>query len=322
MFRNINGAANTAAGDLAMEDSGATGNGEANCNCAFGAQALQSNINGDSNNAVGYLALGGNGDGLFNQAIGAFALSGNSVGASNIAIGDSAALNNGTGSFNTVIGDQAGQNITAGSDNIYIGATAGGDSDESGTIRVGDPGFVEACFIAGITGVPVTGTAVVVNGNGKLGVAPSSKRFKNQIKPMDKESESILALKPVTFRYKQQIDPNRIPQFGLVAEDVAKVNPDLVIRDRDGKPYTVRYDAVNAMLLNEFIKEHQTVQELKATSENQQTTIALQEAQIKSLTASLKEQAAQIHKVNAQLEMIRPTPQLWRIDKTVIEERC
>jgi predicted ribosome quality control (RQC) complex YloA/Tae2 family protein len=150
----------------------------------------------------------------------------------------------------------------------------------------------------------------VVNANGKLGVAPSSKRFKDQIKPMDKESESILALKPVTFRYKQQIDANRIPQFGLVAEDVAKVNPDLVIRDREGKPYTVRYDAVNAMLLNEFIKEHQTVQKLKATSEKQQTTIALQEAQIKSLTASLKEQATQIDKVSAQLEMIRPTPQV------------
>jgi hypothetical protein len=120
---------------------------------------------------------------------------------------------------------------------------------------------------------------------------------------MDKASESVLALKPVTFRYKKDIDANRIPQFGLVAEEVAKVNPDLVVRDRDGKPYTVRYEAVNAMLLNEFLKEHRTV-------EQQQATIGVLEAQVKTLTASLKEQATQIQKVSAQLEMIRPTPQV------------
>ena len=243
--------------------------------------------------------------------MGVDALGSNIDGAGNTAVGDSAFADNLSGSNNTVVGWHAGLGVE-GNDNIYIGATAGlpGGGSEDGTIRIGDPQFVTDCFIAGISGVTVTGTAVVVNANGKLGVAPSSKRFKNEIKPMEKESESILALKPVTFRYKQEIDANRIPQFGLVAEDVAKVNPDLVVRDREGKPYTVRYDAVNAMLLNEFIKEHQTVKELKATSEKQQTTIALQEEEIKALTASLKEQATQIHKVSAQLEMIRATPRV------------
>ena len=138
----------------------------------------------------------------------------------------------------------------------------------------------------------------------------SSARFKDDIKPMDKASESVLALKPVTCRYKKEIDANRIPQFGLVAEDVAKVNPNLVVNGRDGKPYTVRYEAVNAMLLNEFLKEHGTVQELKATAEKQQATIALQEGQIKALTASLREQAAQIQKVSALLEVNKPASQV------------
>jgi trimeric autotransporter adhesin len=295
LFNNTTGSANTAIGDVALSH----GSGDDfSLNTAVGAGALFTSTAGNSNNAIGVDALTNDDSVGFNNAFGVDAL-----------------VDNVSGDSNTAVGDSAGIGNTSGFGNIYIGAfTETVPDGESLTIRIGDlPGglnFPTACFIGGITGVPVTGTAVVVNGNGKLGVAPSSKRFKNQIKPMDKESESILALKPVTFRYKQQIDPNRIPQFGLVAEDVAKVNPDLVIRDRDGKPYTVRYDAVNAMLLNEFIKEHQTVQELKATSENQQTTIALQEAQIKSLTASLKEQAAQIHKVNAQLEMIRPTPQV------------
>ena len=221
-------------------------------------------------------------------------------------------LGSSSGSFNTVVGDQAGQDLSAGTDNIYIGATAGnGAGDESETIRIGDPDFISACFIAGISGQTASGgTAVFINANGKLGTMTSSGRFKEDIKPMDKVSESIFSLKPVTFRYKKAIDAAGIPQFGLVAEDVAKANPDLVVLDKEGKPYSVRYEAVNAMLLNEFLKEHHTVQELKVTAEKQQTTIALQETQIKSLTASLREQAAQIQKVSAQLEMIRPTPQV------------
>src|SRR5213596_284244 len=135
---------------------------------------------------------------------------------------------------------------------------------------------------------------VVVNGSGRLGTVASSVRFKDDIKPMDKASEAVLALKPVTFRYKKEIDAERIPQFGLVAEDVEKVNRDLVVRDADGKVYTVRYEAVNAMLLNEFLKEHRTVQE-------QGATIARQQKQIDALTAGLQ-------KVSAQVELSKPAP--------------
>src|SRR5215471_13706465 len=134
------------------------------------------------------------------------------------------------------------------------------------TIRIGTRGTQKATFIAGIGGATVpTGIAVLVDGNGRLGTITSSARFKDAIKPMDKMSEAILSLKPVTFRYKRDLDPDGIPQFGLVAEEVEEVNPDLVARDELGKPYSVRYDAVNAMLLNEFIKEHRRVQELEAT---------------------------------------------------------
>jgi hypothetical protein len=139
----------------------------------------------------------------------------------------------------------------------------------------------------------IAGAGVVVTATGQLGVAPSSQRFKDEIKPMNEASEAILALKPVTFRYKHDLDPAGIPQFGLVAEEVEKVNPDLVARDKGGKAYTVRYDAVNAMLLNEFLKEHGTVQELKK--------------ELAALTATVKEQASQIQKVSAQLELNKPT---------------
>jgi hypothetical protein len=304
LFENIHGAANTAVGDLALQNNDSSGNGDGNINTAVGAQALKANVDGDSNNAVGYSALQINTTGAQNNAMGVFALQ-NATGAANTAVGDSAFINGATGSFNTVIGWQAGAGTGVdGHDNIYIGATSGPASGaENSTIRIGDPGFVTTCFMAGIQNSTVTGSAVLVDANGQLGVATSSARFKDDIKPMNKASESILALQPVTFHYKKAIDANGTPQFGLVAEEVAKVNPDLVIRDRDGKPYTVRYEAVNAMLLNEFLKEHRTVQE-------QQATIAVQESQIKALTAGLREQAAQIQKVSAQLEMIKPAPQV------------
>ena len=167
-------------------------------------------------------------------------------------------------------------------------------------ICIGRPGqnVNNTCFIGNIFAV-TTGIAdainVVVDSHGQLGTMSSSRRFKNEIKPMDKASEAIHALKPVTFRYKPEIDPQGIPQFGLVAEEVAKVNPDLVIRDAEGKIYTVRYEAVNAMLLNEFLKEHRKVQELEANAVRQQK-------QIEALTAGLQ-------KVNAQLELSGPAPQ-------------
>jgi hypothetical protein len=219
------------------------------------------------------------------------ALSSNVDGAANVAIGDSAALSNVSGSFNTVIGSLAGQDLTDGGDNIYIGATAGnGAGNESGTIRIGDPEFISTCYIAGISGQTASGgVAVFIDANGKLGTVTSSARFKDNIKPMDKASEALLALKPVTFHYRKEIDPTRTSQFGLVAEEVEKVDPDLVVRDKVGKPYTVRYEAVNAMLLNEFLKEHQKVQAL--------------EKQVEKLTAGLQ-------KVSDQLEASKPAPQV------------
>jgi predicted RNase H-like nuclease (RuvC/YqgF family) len=138
---------------------------------------------------------------------------------------------------------------------------------------------------------------------------------------MDKASEAILGLKPVTFRYKKEIEPNGAIMFGLVAEEVDKVNPDLVTRNDKGEVETVRYEAVNAMLLNEFLKERRTVQELKSTVAKQQASIsqqrkdfeantAQQQTEIQALTASLKEQATQIQKVSAQLEASKPAPQV------------
>jgi hypothetical protein len=203
------------------------------------------------------------------------------------------------------LGFFAGQNLTTGSNNIDV--ANGGVAAESDTIRIGNEVAVAdlegimhpahtKTFIAGISGATASGgVAVFVNSSGQLGTMTSSERFKDEIKPMAKASEAILALKPVTFRYKKEIDAKGMPQFGLVAEEVAKVNPDLVARDRDGKPYAVRYEAVNAMLLNEFLKEHRTVQELKK--------------EIAALTATVKEQAAQMQKVSAQIEASKPAPQ-------------
>ena len=217
-------------------------------------------------------------------------LENNTTGNLCVAVGYSA-LQNCTGTSNTAIGNHAGSLLTTGSGNIDIDSEGLGDEDN--TIRIGN--IQTRTFIQGISGVPVTGTVVVVADSGQLGVVPSSQRFKDQIKPMDKASEAVLALKPVTFRYKKELDPKGIPQFGLVAEEVAKVNPDLVARDAKGKVYTVRYEAVNTMLLNEFLKEHCKVERLEATVANLVTTV--------------KEQAAQIQKVSAQLELTKAAPQ-------------
>src|SRR5439155_15800010 len=162
-------------------------------------------------------------------------------------------------------------------------------------------------YIAGISGATVpTGVAVIVDAAGHLGTTTSSARFKEAVKTMDKASEAILALKPVTFHYKQAIDPDGIPQFGLVAEVVEKVNPDLVARDDDGKAYSVRYEAVNAMLLNEFLKEHRKVEEQNRKIQEQEATITQLEKGMKTVVARLEEQAAQIQKVSAQLAATSP----------------
>jgi hypothetical protein len=159
----------------------------------------------------------------------------------------------------------------------------------------GVAGESNACYIASIFGqTSAAGIPVLINSNNKLGTTTSSKRFKQDIKPMNRSSEAILGLKPVTFRYKKDIDPEGTEQFGLVAEDVEKIDPDLVVKDKEGKPYTVRYDAVNAMLLNEFLKEHREVQELK-------TTVVEQQKQIETLTASLQKITAQLATASSSL---------------------
>ena len=289
LFESVHGAQNTAVGDLALANNDITGSGLGNFNTAVGSESLLANTNGDSNNAVGAYALSSNTTGVFNQAMGFDALGSNDTGAANVAIGDSALDSlHGVHSYNTVVGDQAGADLTAGDDNIYIGATAAAGHDvESGTIRIGDPLFVGACYIAGIANsTPNDGANVHVDANGRLTPSVSSARYKKDIKAMDKASESLLALKPVTFSYKN--DAKAIQHYGLVAEEVAKVNADLVVVDDGGKPWSVRYDEVNAMLLNEFLKEHRKVEHL--------------EKQVEKLTAGLQ-------RVNDKLEMSKAAPQ-------------
>jgi len=289
LLSNTTGGGNTATGTAALQ-SNTTGNE----NTAIGLDALFSNTTGTDNTAVGGFALISNTTGFFNTATGFSALQNNTTGFENTAIGQGALISNVAGSFNIALGVNAGGNLRTGSNNIYIGSH--GTISEDRTIRIGDPSTHGRTSIAGISGVAVAGgVGVIVDTNGQLGTVVSSERFKDEVKPMDKASEAILALKPVTFRYKHDLDPAGIPQFGLVAEQVEKVNSDLVARDEQGKPYTVRYDAVNAMLLNEFLKEHDTVQDLKAT-------VASQQKEIEELTAGLQ-------KVSAQLELTKSAPQ-------------
>jgi endosialidase-like protein len=264
-------------------------------NTATGATALQFNDRGSNNAAYGFDALQINRFGSNNTAVGFYALRKNTLGDNNTCIGNSS-LYNCEGNNNTAIGISAGMNIKRGNNNICIGNVGG--ATESDTIRMGNQTHTNT-FISGISGATVpTGVGVIVDDHGHLGTITSSARFKDEIKPMGKASEAILALQPVSFRYKHELDPNGIPQFGLVAEDVEKVHPDLVARDERGKAYTVRYEAVNAMLLNEFLKEHRKVEQQRKDFE---AALARQQKQIDALTEGLQ-------KVSAQLELSRTAP--------------
>ena len=271
---------NTALGFRALTD-----NTQGSLNTAVGSAALKQNRIGARNTATGFHALDQNRFGNNNTANGYSALRGLSgdVGNGNTAIG-AFALNTTTGDNNIALGFFAGINIIAGNNNIDIANR--GVVGESATIRIGSAAQTKT-FIAGISGQAVSGSPVYVNAVGQLGVLPSSERFKEEIKPMDNASEPILEVEPVTFHYKKEIDPNAVAQFGLVAEKMASVSPDLVERDDQGTPYTVRYDAVNAMLLNEFLKEHRRVQDL--------------ECALDELSARLKEQGLQVQKMSEQL---------------------
>jgi len=265
-------------------------------NTASGSQALFNNTNGFVSTADGFQAL-------YSQTTGAQS-------AENTAIGFRALFHVTTGHDDTALGWSAGANLTtnsANTNNLYIGNT--GLALEGGTIRIGSPSQTRA-FVAGINGTPVTGSHVVVNAGGQLGVAPSAQRFKQDIQPMDSASEAIYALKPVTFRYKKNIDPDGVLQFGLVAEDVEKVNPNLVSRDPNGNVYTVRYDAVNAMSLNEFLKEHDKVQKHDADIAQLQSTISQQERDIDALDTSMSDHAAQLNRITSLLQVDKAAPQI------------
>jgi uncharacterized coiled-coil protein SlyX len=315
LYYNTGGGANTATGSHALLN-----NTTALYNTAAGYAALYGNTTGSSNTASGSNSLYSNTTGANNTATGDSALYSNTAGLNNTANGLKALYSNTTGANNIALGVNAGQNLTTGSNNIDIGTE--GVAAESNTIRIGTLGTQTATYIAGIMGrTAPMGTPVFVNANGQLGTTPSSARFKDHIKPMDKASEAVLALKPVTFHYKKELDPQGIPQFGLVAEEVEKVNPDLVSRDAKGKVYTVRYEAVNAMLLNEFLKEHKaflegqrkvaqqeaTISQLKSTVAQQQrdsrTTAAQQQTAMDAVIARLEAQDLKIQKVSAQFEM-------------------
>src|SRR6266545_4528506 len=318
LFSNTDGFANTASGANALFS-----NTSGEANTATGFDALINNTLGDSNTAAGYLALAFNTTGSFNTASGNNALAANTTGGGNTATGESALYSNAegdgntangvgalfsntTGGDNTAIGYEALFNST-GVNNIALGVLAGDNvTTADNVIAIGHPGanVSGSCYIGNIFGAPVDpGSAVyvVVDSNGKLGTIASSKRFKEEIQPMDKASEALLSLKPVTFRYKNY--ENSPLRFGLIAEEVAEVNPDLVARDKNGEIYTVRYDQINAMLLNEFLKEHKKVEEQESKIDKQQATIAEQQKGMEILTAQLKEQAAQIQKVTAQIKI-------------------
>ena len=301
---NTTGSQNTATGHAALVN-----NTIGEKNTASGINALASNTTGSENTATGLSALVGNTTGSDNTAAGLSALANNTTGVANTAFGQSALVGNTTGSSNIALGQFAGSNLTTGNNNIDIGNANDAQAGEANTIRIGNSQSA-ATFIAGISGVSVMGTTVVVTGNGQLGTQPSSRRFKDQITRMDNASESILALKPVTFRYKPEIDHNRIAQFGLIAEEVEKVNPDLVVHDNDGKPFSVRYDQVNAMLLNEFLKEHKKVEQQDSRIREQEALITQLKNQLQATAASQQKQIdslnAGLQKVSAQLEVSKP----------------
>ena len=257
-------------------------------NTATGDSALLNNTTGFQNTANGALALFSNTTGNFNTAIGESALMNNTAGSDNIAIGNGALFNNSIGEFNTAVGEGALNLNTTGNTNVVIGAGAGGGVLTADNVicigaTVAGNNVSNTCFIGNIRGVAThnaNAIPVLIDSVGQLGTMSSSRRFKSEIKSMDSASETVLALKPVTFHYKS--DARGTPQFGLIAEEVAEVNPDLVVRDEDGEIYSVRYEAVNAMLLNEFLKEHRKVEKLQAT---------------------VAELAEQLQKVSAQVEM-------------------
>jgi trimeric autotransporter adhesin len=290
LLNNTTGVKNTADGVLALFN-----NTTGISNTAAGVGALFDNSEGFNNTAIGYNALLRNTTAGDNAAIGTTALFNNTTGEFNVAVGSQALYNNASGASNTAIGDSAGFNIT-GSGNVCIGAGVNGVAGENNITR-----------IRNVYESVATERAVYVTSDNRIGTLSSSRRYKDEIRAMEKDSEAIHSLRPVRFRYKKEVDPTRSLSFGLIAEDVAKVSPELVTLDRDGKPQTVRYEAINAMLLNEFLKEHCKVESQESRIQQQEATIVRQQRQIDALTAGLQ-------KVIARLEVSETAPQ------TVLED--
>src|SRR6516165_5295893 len=287
---SVSSVTNVAVGTFAAQNNDSSGTGAAEFNVAVGGFAPQANV-----------------DGARNTAVGAGAMQGGSGGSDNTAVGEVAG-NGTTGNFNTALGSGTGQGVAGGEGNIYIGAHVQPvTSDEFEFIRIGNDTaftFPYDTYIAGIfnrSNDPATATVCYVDSTGKVASILSSRRYKHDIKPMESASEAILALKPMSFHYNS--DAKNTPCFGLIAEEVAAVNPDLVIRDKKGEVMTVRYDVVWNMLLNEFLKEHKKVEE-------QHASISQLRSEMQTMVAQLKDQAAQIQKVSAQLEVSKPAPQV------------
>jgi hypothetical protein len=300
-------------------------------NTAVGTGALLSNSTGIQNTATGALALFSNTGpaanpnqpsgiaGSFNTANGERALFSNTTGAANTAVGGNSLVNNTIGSTNTAVGSVALSNNSTGNNNIALGFFAGGavsTADEVIAIGTFGQNVSNSCYIGQIYSniQPQVGTdpdLVTINSNGRLGRANiSSRRYKHDIQPMHTASEAIYALKPVSFRYHKQYDRTQTMAFGLIAEEVAEVNPDLVGRNPEGQPESVRYEQVNAMLLNEFLKEHRRGEEQDCKIQEQQTTIAELRSEIRSLAAMVNDQASELRKVSAQLQISNATQEI------------
>ena len=300
LFHNTSGNGNVAVGREALSQNTDAGDNSVNgANTAVGFRALQfattsGGVPGDANTGVGWLALQSNTVGQANTGVGSLALQAMTIGQRNSGFGRRA-MEFATGNDNTGVGWRAGDNVSTANGVICIGSfTAGANVDNTTYIRNINTTSVNG---AGTDFVTVNLTT------GLLGHVASSRRYKEDIKPMDNASEALYRLKPVTYRFKKEINPTPSLEYGLIAEDVANVDPNLAIRDGKGQIESVRYMAINAMLLNEFLKEHRKVEELQAT-------VAQQQKGMEVLTAQFKEQASQIQKVSALLEVNKPTPKL------------
>ena len=315
LVQNTTGLQNTATGVNAL-----ISNTTGSSNTANGVNTLFRNSTGFQNAATGVQALFSNTTGFHNTADGFQALFSNTTGNHNTADGDNALVHATTGSLNTAIGAHALDKNVTGSSNVALGFQAGFNITGSGNVCIGQNifGLAGESSVTRIGNIAATAQAnsvfVTVGAGGKLGFQPSSRRYKDDIKPMDKASEAVFALRPVSFRYKKEIDPARSPDFGLIAEDVATVNPDLVARDDEGKIVTVRYQAINAMLLNEFLKEHKKVEEQQASIAELKSAVAQQKSDFEVKVAHQQEQiealTAGLQKVSTQLDVSATAPRM------------